>query len=31
VQQIRAALQSQLDELEAWAATSDAVDGVPVA
>jgi hypothetical protein len=31
VQQIRAALQSQLDELEAWAATSEAVDGVPVA
>lgn len=29
VQQIRAALQSQLDELEAWAATSEAVDGVP--
>ena len=31
VKQIRAALQGQLDELEAWASTAEAVDGVPVA
>jgi NAD(P)-dependent dehydrogenase (short-subunit alcohol dehydrogenase family) len=29
VQQIRAALRSQLDELETWAATAEAVDGPP--
>ncbi len=31
VREIRAALQAQLDELDAWAATAEAVDGVPVA
>ncbi len=31
VEQIRAALRSQLDELDAWAATAEAVDGVRVA
>ena len=30
VKEIRAALQAQLDELEAWASTAEAVDGVPV-
>jgi len=30
VQQMRAALQNQLDELDAWRATSEAVDRVPV-
>jgi hypothetical protein len=29
VAQIRAALRSQLDELDAWAAVAEAVDGVP--
>ncbi len=31
VKEIRAALQSQLDELETWAATAEAVDGTPAA
>jgi NAD(P)-dependent dehydrogenase (short-subunit alcohol dehydrogenase family) len=31
VERIRAALRSQLDELDAWAATAEAVDGVRVA
>ncbi len=30
VKEIRAALQAQLDELEAWTSTAEAVDGVPV-
>ena len=31
VKEIRAALQKQLDELEVWRATSEAVDGAPAA
>lgn len=31
LREMRAALQAQLDELEAWAATSEAVDRLPVA
>jgi hypothetical protein len=31
VREIRRALRAQLDELDAWAATAEAVDRVPVA